>query len=140
MAESTNSAQTIQADSNGLEKNPKMKIMILIKLVILGLILPPFDLGTDLAAIYRYWSSSQWILNYLSIGLSASIIGHNLIAGSYAVKNWSVISSRSSNAGIRASFFWKFLRVVAFIFGVGNIQIAVELIMEIVNVNHIDQQ
>ena len=39
--------------------------------------------GTDLIAIYQHWTSSQWVLNYLAMGLVFSLVGHNVVSALY---------------------------------------------------------
>ena len=68
----------------------------ILRLIFFGLLLPAFDLGTDLMAIYQHWTSHQWVLNYLAVGLLTSIILHNLASAFYGWKNRKMLSLDSS--------------------------------------------
>ena len=130
VTEDTVSSNSISDKSHD---NRKMKsVVIVIRLVITVCILYSLDMATDLMAIYQHWNSSQWFLHYLSVGLILALLAHNILAGLYIKRNWNS-SSRMS--------VWTVTRVIAFLFGIGNIHITIEVIVDIlINKNPVDEE
>ena len=104
--------------------------LVIVKMILLGIFLPAFDLGTDLMAIYQYWISNQWALNVLASGLMFSLLGHNLASALYGWKNWASLSSAGAANDMMNSLAWKVVQVVLFVLGLGNIPTTIELIVE----------
>ena len=117
----------------------QMLMLILIsKMVLLELLLPTFDLGTDLLAIYSYWSSNQWVLNYLSIGLAICLMLSNLASGLYGLKSRStLITVNGPQSGI-TSMVWKAGGVVLYGLGLGNIPTTIEVILQFIATGNLD--
>ena len=92
---------------------------LVVKLIIFGLLLPAVDLGTDLYAIYQYWTSNQWILRHLAKGLLFSIFCHNIVSTWYGWRNWSDTQA------------WNFGRFICLTLGFGNIKLAIEILKDI---------
>ena len=108
-----------------------MKTLFVLKLVFLGMLLPAFDLGTDLLTIYQHWTSSQWVLNYVAYGLIMSLIGHNMVSLLYCHRNWSIFGDDAKN--IESTRMWNIVRIICFCLGVGNVHVTLELIMELID-------
>ena len=123
------SSNAVPSLSEPISQNRTMKTLFVLKLVFLGMLLPAFDLGTDLLTIYQHWTSSQWVLNYVAYGLIMSLIGHNVVSTLYCRRNWS--KSENEAKGFRSTSPWKILRIFSFCFGVGNMQVTIELIMDL---------
>ena len=87
-----------------------------VKLIFLGLLLPAVDIGTDVYAIYQYWTFNQRILNYLAMGLFFLIFCHNFVSAWYGWRNW--CEPRARNFGV----------FLCLIFGFGNIRVTIEII------------
>ena len=108
--------------------------LIVIRLAIFVCASNALDVGTDLVTIYQHWKSSQWFLHYLSVGLMMSLLTHNVLAGLYFKRNW------GSGTGIRVSLVWTMIIMTVFLAGFGNMYIAIKVIVEIINKNHVDEQ
>ena len=94
----------------------KQQFYLVVKLIFLGLLLPAVDMGTDLYAIYQYWTLNQWILKYLAKGLIFLIFCHNFASAWYGWRNWS--EPRARNFGT----------ILCLIFGFGNIRLTIEIL------------
>ena len=102
------------------DNHPKVQRRYLVaKLIFLGFLLPVVDLATDLYAIYQYWTSSQWILNWFAKGLAFSIFCHNIVSTWYGWRNWS------------GPLAWNFGILLCFSLGFGNILLAMEILVDI---------
>ena len=83
-----------QRNSNVHDKAVDTKKMInILKLIVVGFLLPAFDLVTDIFAIHQYWISPQWVFNYLAYALMISILMHNIVSFLYnsflsGLNNW----------------------------------------------------
>ena len=123
------SSERVVPNEQDLQKRAS-KTVLVIKLIFLGMLLPAFDLGTDLMTIYQHLTSSQWVLNYVAYGLILSLTGHSAVSALYW--NWSKLAIGNEPKGIRASPMWKVTRMICFFLGAGNIHVTLELLMEIV--------
>ena len=109
--------ESIDEQENNRPK--RHQLYLLVRLIILGLLLPAVDLGTDLYAIYQYWTSNQWILRHLAKGLLFSIFCHNIVSTWYGWRNWSDTQA------------WNFGRFICLTLGFGNIKLAIEILKDI---------
>ena len=123
-------------------KSNTSKTFLLFKLVFTGIFLPAFDMGTDLMAVYHYYTSSQWVFHYFSYGLTVSLLCHNFASCWYARRNWAHYHDNkdSTKFGLRSTWMWKLSRLLTFGLGIGHIQITFELIMELLASNDLDQR
>ena len=108
--------QVFTPQNNHPKRHP---FYLVIKLIILGLLLPAVDMGTDLYAIYQYWTSGQWILKYLAKGLIFSIFCHNIVSTWYGWMDWSDTQARN------------FSRFLCLSLGFGNIKLAMEILSDL---------
>ena len=134
--------ETGQDPATGQDQNQRnhSRTQEILRLIFVGLLLPAFDLGTDLMAIYQYWTSNQWVLNYLAVGLITSIIWHNLASAFYGWKNRKMLSSSDSSRGFTSSFPWNIGRGIFFCVGLGNVPITMELVWELFRRKHLSSK
>ena len=112
----SNNEQVFTPQNNHPKKH---QFYLVVTLIILGLLLPAFDLGMDFYAIYQHWTSGQWILKNLAKGLIFTIFGHNIVSTWYGWRNWSDTQT------------WNFSRFLWLSLGCGNIKLAMEILAEI---------
>ena len=114
--------------------------ILISKMVLIGLLLPTFDLGTDLLAIYSYWTSNQWVLNYLAFGLAICLMIHNLASALYGLKNRSImVSVNGPQSGITA-VVWKVGKIILYGLGLGNIPTTIEVILQFISTGNLDSK
>ena len=127
-------------DDHQSDQSKRKNLFLSLKLILFGLLLPVFDVGTDLMTIYQSLTSHQWILNYLAVSLIFSLIGHNMASALYGWKNWSVISATQTSMGMTASLSWRVGRVICYGLGIGNIPTTIELILDLIFQDNIDER
>ena len=97
----------------------KQRFYLGVKLILLGLLLPAVDVGTDFYAIYQYWTSSQWIHECYAKGLAFSIFCHNFVSTWYRWRNWPDPPA------------WNFGILICFSLDFGAILLAMEILVDI---------
>ena len=131
------SNQRISREEN--ETTQSGKNIIFLKLLLVGICLPAFDLVTDIIAIKQYWASSQWIFNYLAYALILSLLLHNCVSSWYGWRNYFRRCPQESKSGVFFSLR-KYGRCICFAMGVGDIQVAIETLQQLSFSKNIDQK
>ena len=131
---------TMMVNKIQVEEKKYNKTTVILKMIFLGILLPAFDLGTDLMAIYQYWISNQWVLNYLAVGLMLALLGHNFVSALYGRKNWATLSPTGTAKGFTCSPCWRAGRVLLYGLGLGNIPTTTELIVEVAFQKRLNQR
>ena len=105
--------------------NRQTRMLFVMKLLWLGLFLPALDFGTDMVAIYKYWTSGQWVLHYLSRGLLLSILLNNLVSATYHQKKMCVLNPNGSNV-------WRYASTMVFAMGFGHAYVAIGILADLI--------
>ena len=116
MMDSTDVTSTMGNVEIHNDYSKKQRFYLGVKLLLIGLLLPAVDVGTDFYAIYQYWTLNQWILKYMAKGSIFIIFSHNLVSAWYGWRNWS--EPRARNFGT----------ILCLIFGFGNIRLTIEIL------------
>ena len=115
-----------QRNSNVHDKAVDTKKMInILKLIVVGFLLPAFDLVTDIFAIHQYWISPQWVFNYLAYALMISILMHNGVSFLYGWRHLSKFGKAEKDLCTLG-------KLCCYGLGIGNIQVAFEIIVSTV--------
>ena len=101
------------------------KLINILKLIVVGILLPAFDLVTDIFAIHQHWISPQWVFNYLAYALTISILVHNGVSFLYG---WRYLSK----ANKVDNDFCTFGKLCCFGLGIADIQVIIEEIVSVV--------
>ena len=112
-----------QQNSDVQDKSDENRNLInIVKLIVIGILLPAFDLVTDIFAIHQYWISPQWVFNYLAYALTISILMHNGVSLLYG---WRYLS----RANKVEKDFCTLGKLCCFGLGIGDIQVSFEIIV-----------
>ena len=101
------------------------KLINILRLIVVGMLLPAFDLVTDIFAIHQYWISPQWVFNYLAYALMVSILMHNGVSFLYG---WRYLSK----SGKVEQDLCTLGKLCCFGLGIGDIQVTFEIIVSTV--------